>query len=206
MAITYPLTLPAAPSFNAARLTARSVVASSMSPFTGQEQVQEYAGQWFEAEFTLPAMTRAQADYWVAFMLKLNGIRGTFLAGDPAAKKPRGIATGTPLVKGASQTGNSLITDGWTISTSGILLAGDYIQLGSGATARLHKVLDDVNSNGTGDVTLTLWPSLRASPADNAPLVVTNTVGVFRLATNEMAWSIAEALNYGVVIAAREVV
>jgi hypothetical protein len=206
MTISYPLSLPAAPVFSAARFSARAVVASSMSPFTGQEQVQEFSGQWLEAEFSLPPMTRAQAEYWIAFLLKLNGMRGTFLAGDPAGKRPRGIATGTPLVKGASQTGNSLITDGWTISTTGILLAGDYIQIGTGSSARLHKVLDDANSDGAGDATLTIWPSLRASPADNAAIIVSNTVGHFRLASNEMAWTLGEAINYGMVIAAREVV
>ena len=204
MAITYPLTLPAAPIFNSARFTARAVVGLSESPFTGQSQVQEYAGQWLEAELSLPPMTRPQAEYWTAFLLKLNGLRGTFLLGDPAGKKPRGVATGTPVVNGAGQTGNALITNGWTISTTGILLAGDYIQLGTGATARLYKVLDDANSDGAGAATLTLWPSLRTSPGSGAAVVVNNTVGLFRLVSNEMVWNIGEAINYGLVIASRE--
>jgi hypothetical protein len=206
MAITYPLALPAAPIFNAVRFTARPVVSISESPFTLQSQVQEYAGQRLEVEATLPPMTRAQAEYWNAFMLKLNGLRGTFLLGDPGGKKPRGIATGTPVVNGASQTGNELLTTGWTISTTGILLAGDYIQIGTGSYARLHKVLDDVNSNGSGQATLLLWPSLRSSPSNGAAIITSNTVGVFRLASNEMTWNIGEAMNYGVTLAAREVV
>jgi len=204
MPITYPLALPTAPNFNAVRFTARPVVAISESPFTLQSQVQEYAGQRLEAEATLPPMTRAQAEYWNAFMLKLNGQRGTFLLGDIGGKKPRGVATGVPVVNGAGQTGNDLLTTGWSLSITGILLAGDYIQLGSGSSARLHKVLDDVNSNASGQATLLLWPSLRASPANSAPLITSNTVGVFRLASNEMSWSIGEAMNYGITIAAKE--
>lgn len=206
MPITYPLTLPAAPIFSGVRFTARSVVAISESPFTLQSQVQEYAGQRLEVEASLPPMTRSQAEYWNATMLKLNGMRGTFLLGDTAGKKPRGIATGSPVVNGAGQTGNELLTTGWSASISGILLAGDYIQIGAGSSARLHKVLDDASSNVSGQATLLLWPSLRSSPANSAPIITSNTVGVFRLASNEMAWTIGEAMNYGVTIAAREVI
>ena len=35
----------------------------------------------------------------------------------------------------AHQTGAALITDGWTASQTGILKAGDWLQLGSGSTA-----------------------------------------------------------------------
>lgn len=206
MAITYPLSLPSSPAFSAVRLTARAVVGVSESPFTLQSQVQEYAGQRLEAEASLPPLTRAQAEYWNVFMLKLNGRRGTFLLGDPAGKRPRGIATGTPVVNGAGQAGNELATSGWSNSITGILLAGDYIQLGSGASARLHKVLDDANSDGSGLATLLIWPSLRASPANGAAIVTSNTVGVFRLTSNEMIWNIGEAINYGITLAATEVI
>lgn len=206
MAITYPLVLPNSPGFNAVRFTARPVVAISESPFTLQTQVQEYSGQRLEVEATLPPMTRAQAEYWNTFMLKLNGMRGSFLLGDPTGKTPRGIATGTPVVNGASQTGNSLLTSGWTISITGILLAGDYIQIGTGSSSRLHKVLDDVNSDGSGLATLLLWPSLRSSPSNGTSIITSNTTGIFRLASNEITWNIGESIKYGITIAAKEVV
>ena len=121
MAITYPLSLPTNVSFSQARMIARSVVGVSRSPFTGEEQVQKHQGQWFEFDGKLPPMTRANAEEGISFLLKLNGRQYTFLLGDPSAKTARGIATGTPLINGASQTGNSLITDGWTASQTGIL-------------------------------------------------------------------------------------
>jgi len=134
----------------------------------------------------------------------MNGQYGTFLLGDPANTAPRGVGTGTPLVKGGSQTGDSLITDGWTNSTTGILKAGDWIQLGSGSSSRLHKVLDDVNSDSGGNATLTIWPSLRSSPADNAVITVNSPKGQWRLATNEMQYSIDEASVYGITFACVE--
>jgi hypothetical protein len=204
MPISYPLALPTNKGLAKIRLTANNVVGVSQSPFTAKQQVYKYTGQFWEAEINLPPMKRADAEYWISFLLKLNGQYGTFLLGDPNGSTARGTATGTPLVNGGSQTGNELITDGWTNSITGILKAGDYIQLGSGATAQLYKVLDDVNSNGSGQATLTLWPDLRSAPADNAAITVSSPKGVFRLSSNQHAWDINEATFYGMTFAARE--
>lgn len=204
MGITYPLTLPTAAGIAKVRLTANSVVGVSSSPFTAKQQVYKYPGQFWQADITLPPMKRVDAEYWISFLLKLGGSYGTFLLGDPNGATARGVATGTPLVNGASQTGNELVTDGWTNSTTGILKAGDYIQLGSGSSAQLYKVLDDVNSDGSGNATLTIYPDLRSAPSDNATITVSNAKGVFRLVGGQQAWDINEASIYGMTFAARE--
>jgi hypothetical protein len=204
MSISYPISLPTNKKLARIRLTANDIVGVSQSPFTGAQQVYQYTGQFWEAEVSLPPMKRADAEYWVSFLLKLNGAYGTFLLGDPNGATARGQATGTPLVQGGSQTGQELLTDGWTPSVTGILKAGDYIQLGSGAAAKLHKVLDDVNSNASGEATLLLWPALRSSPSDNAQIIVSNARGVFRLTSNAQAFNIDEATFYGITFAARE--
>lgn len=203
MAITYPISIPNT-DIAKVRLVANNIVGVSQSPFTAVQQVYKYTGQFWEADITLPPMKREQAEYWISFLLKLNGSYGTFLLGDPNGQTARGVATGTPLVNGASQTGNELITDGWTNSTTGILKAGDYIQLGSGSTAKLYKVLDDVNSDSSGNATLTLFPDLRTSPADNATITVSNPKGVFRLNAGATSWDINEASVYGITFGARE--
>lgn len=97
-----------------------------------------------------------------------------------------------------------MITDGWTTSTTGILKAGDWIQLGSGSATRLHKVLDDVNSDASGNATLSIWPSLRSSPSDNAQITVSSPKGQWRLASNEIQYSIDEASVYGITFACVE--
>lgn len=171
-------------------------MAVAASPFTFQSQSYVWPGQIWFADINLPAMTRAQAEPWIAKLASLNGREGSFLLGDTANKTARGVATGTPLVKGAGQTGQDLITDGWTISTTGILKAGDWIQLGSGTTARLYKTLADVNSNGAGEATLSLWPNLRSSPADNAVITVSSPMGRFML-TDDLDYSINELKKYG---------
>ena len=122
----------------------------------------------------------------------------------------KGTATGTPLVNGANQnvtyanaTGNgwsqSLVTDGWTNSVTGILKAGDIITIagvfavnpvpGEGTTGKMvmpylqqFTVLEDANSGAsTGPATLTISPpiitsgpqqTVSAAPADNAAITV----------------------------------
>lgn len=203
MTISYPISMPST-DIAKIKLVANNIVGISVSPFTAAQQVYRYSGQYWEADITLPPMKREVAEYWISFLLKLNGAYGTFLLGDPIGATARGVATGTPLVKGASQSGNTLETDGWTTSTTGILKAGDYIQLGSGSTAKLHKVLDDVNSDSSGNATLTLFPDLRSSPSDNAAIVVTSPKGIFRLSSMQTIWDVNEASVYGITFGARE--
>ena len=204
MAITYPVSFPSSIGLANINIRARNVVGVSASPFTGQQQVYKHQGQWWEAEVSLPPMKRADAEQAVAFLLKMSGQYGTFLLGDKSSIAPRGVGTGTPLVNGASQTGDELITDGWTTSTTGILKAGDWIQLGSGSTTRLHKVLDDVSSDGSGNATINIFPSLRSSPADDAVITVNNTQGLWRLAGNETEYSIDNMSIYGMTFACVE--
>lgn len=125
-----------------------------------------------------------------------------------------GVATGTPLVDGADQnvtyanaTGantQTLITDGWTNSTTGILKAGDVFTIagvfavnpvpGEGTTGKKVQnflqqftVIADANSGAsTGPATLTISPAIivdgpyqtvSAAPADNAAITVLGTGG-----------------------------
>lgn len=131
MAITYPIALPTAQGFRRVTIEPRSAVAMYASPFTGQQQVYQHPAQFLTCSIELPPMTRTEAADFVAAMLSLHGSRGTFLFGDPAWAAPQGTAGGFPRVKGASQTGNTLTTEGWPISQGAVLRPGDWVQIGS---------------------------------------------------------------------------
>jgi len=118
-----------------------------------------------------------------------------------------GVNTGTPLVKGAAQVTTyalskdtqtqSLITDGWTVSQTGILKAGDVLTIAGvysvNARTRVSTgnllqltVMEDADSDGSGDSTLTVSPPMIASgpyqtcdagPADGAALTVLTGTG-----------------------------
>lgn len=209
MAISYPLSLPTVSGIARVNLRAVNAVSISESPFTFKQQVIAHSGQRWEAEISMPAMQRADAEAWISFLMSLNGLKGTFLLGDPNASTPRGSAStaaGTPVVNGADQTGDSLTIDGCPTSATGYLKAGDYIQIGGGSAATLHKVLTDTDTNASGQATLDIWPYIRTAPADDATVIVSNAKGLFRLGSNQTEWSINEAAIYGITFPAIEAI
>lgn len=103
-----------------------------------------------------------------------------------------GAQGGTPLVNTASQTGASLVTDGWSNSITSVLKKGDVFTLAGvnavnpltyQSTGDLQQfvVTADASSDGSGNCTLAISPSIiisgstqtvTASPADNAVITV----------------------------------
>ena len=206
---TYPVTIPATFAPSATSFRIKRIVGASTSIFTGEQQVYQYSGEWWECEVTMPPMRLSAARAFVAFLVSLRGQYGSMYLGDWDARTPLGTASssaGTPLVKGASQTGNTLLCDGATASQTGYLKAGDYIQIGTGATGKLHMVVADSNSDGSGNFSLDIEPALRTSPADNLAIVVSNTKGVFRLSSNETSWQTNAVSLYGITFAVREII
>ena len=107
---------------------------------------------------------------------------------------PRG---GTPLVNGASQTGTSLITDGWTAAAAARVVEGDVFTIANVyavnpvngvSTGVLRQFVvaagSTLASDGSGNLTLTIYPAITTStgyktvdagPADNAALTFRGT-------------------------------
>ncbi len=195
MAISYPLSLPTNVGMASIELRARNTVAVSMSPFTYKQQTHSYDGQMWEADVTLPPMNRDDAESWVSFLMSLKGRAGTFLLYDPSARSVRGTAT---AINVTGAVGDDSLT---VNSSNGTLKAGDYIQLGAASDATLHKVL--VDYSGSGD--LEVWPKLR-NVRSNVSAVLVDASGVFRLASNETAWSVDNASFFGISFGATEVV
>jgi hypothetical protein len=99
---------------------------------------------------------------------------------------------GTPLVNGASQTGASLVTDGWTAAAASRLVQGDVFTIAnvfhvnpqtrqSTGVLQQFVVTAAVSSDGSGNATIPISPSIttsgafqtvNASPADNAAITV----------------------------------
>ncbi|CAK0779028.1 conserved hypothetical protein [Gammaproteobacteria bacterium] len=183
MTISWPLTLPSDPKPSRVEWTQEHGVSVSQSPFTGETQTLEYDKCRWLVDVSYPPMDRDEAAPFFAFFNSLRGRRGTFYFGDTLLRSAQGAVGGTPLVKGASQTGFTVITDGWPNSTL-VLLAGDFISIEN----HLHQVLADGMSDGSGNLTIDIWPRLRGAtgPADNAAVTVTDARGIFRLRENSL--------------------
>ena len=206
MAISYPRDLPTNIGFAQVTLRAVNQTAMTMSRFTYKQQIYNHSGQRWEAECQVPPLKRDDAEEWIAWLLSLNGRAGTFLMGDPLGDTARGTLGGTPVVNGADQVGNSLTIDGCSNSITNWLKAGDYVQLGSASTATLHKILQSVNTNASGQATLDIWPSMRTAPSDGSTIVTSNAVGRFRLNSGQQDWTINNISSYGITFAAVEAI
>ena len=186
MAISYPLDTPTTIGIESVEIRAVNAVATSQSPFTYKQQVVAHPGQRSEASINIPSVRRDLAAEWKAFLTALKGKQGTFLLGDPDYATPRGNVSSATLSGSAGD-------ETATVTITGTLKAGDYIQLGSGSSAKLHQVLIDQ----TGDGSLEIWPALRSDYTDET-IVYNSPKGVFRLATNVSSWSINNASAYGI--------
>lgn len=167
-----------------------------------QRQVRSLGSHLWYIEGNLPPMYRSEAAPIYAFLMAQRGQYETFNIVLPGIGSSRGIATGTPLVKGASQTGRSVTTDGWTASQTGIVKAGDFIKFAG--HNKVYMITADANSNGSGEATITIEPALMASPADNASITV-NSVP-FTVANVDDGLEISlDAIMYGIKLAFVEV-
>lgn len=188
--MTFPLNLPS--SYKSSMVVSRLVFVNSetTSPFTLESQLYKWAGERWEFDVTIPPTNdRDVAEDFIAFAMQLQGKYGTFLLGDPANPNPRGSWGGTPVVNGASQTGNTLEIDGATPLTVNYGRTGDWVQVGTGLSARLYKLTANCNSDSAGRVTLPVSPAVRSGTADGAAITVVNARGLFRMQEDTVSWS-----------------
>ena len=186
MAISYPLDTPTTIGVESIELRAVNAVATSQSPFTYKQQVISHGGQKWEASVNIPPVRRDLAAPWKSMLVSLKGPTGTFLLGDPDYATPQGTVSSCTLSGTAGD-------ETPTVTMTGSLKAGDYIQLGSAGNSRLHQVLEDQSGSGT----LEIWPALRVTYT-NATVTFNSPKGVFRLASNVTSWSINNTSAYGI--------
>ena len=200
---SYPLTLPTTTGIVTQNWGLNRVIAVTETLFTNTQQVVEHEGAQWTTTMTLPPMKKDKAAQWLAFFMSLRGRRGTFKLGDQDRKTIQGVATGTIRVNGASQTGNQVALDGFANSTNNVFKAGDYIQINS----YLYMVIEDVNSNGSGEANVKIEPSLRSGIEtinDDTTVLYSNTTTIMRLDNNEIQWDTDQVSNYGISFACSE--
>lgn len=142
---------------------------TNVSDWTGRRQTLASGRGWWECQITFPPIvTTASINPWRSFIAKARGAANDFqVPVDPAT--PQSSSTATPLVNGAGQTGRTLNTDGWPLSTT-VLQAGQYVTINN----QLLQLTENVTSNGSGVAVLTFEPPVRVSPADNAAIEYKN--------------------------------
>jgi len=196
---TYPLTMPTSPYYTKATWSLQRKTAISVSPFSGAQQIYEYDYALWTGTLTLPPMKREDAANWQAFILKLHGRKGTFLLGDPDARTPRGNISGAVTLGANASVGDFTITLS-TIQTSQVnaFRAGDYIQLGSAGTSKLYMIVDDANTDSSGDATVNIEPAIKQAGTSGDTVVTNNPKGLFRMVSPETDWDTDDVGKYGI--------
>jgi hypothetical protein len=201
------LTMPTSVGIADVNFSLTRVVASSISPYTLEDQTFKWPGEQWRVDFNMPPMgDPAIANEWKAFGVKLEGKYGQFYMGDPSATSPVGVGTGTPRVMGGGQIGNSIDIDGLVPGTSNVLRAGDFVQIGTGVESRLHMQVEDLNADGLGRATLTLHPAVRRNLPDNTEVSFHDCVGLFRMTSNTFEWRVTPGPIYQISFQAEEVI
>ena len=187
------MSYPTTPKFATINLKSSHSTLSSIAQ-SGRRQVRSLGGHSWAFTAKYDRLTRAEFMPVYAFAISQRGQFGSFTIIPPDLATPQGVATGTPLVNGASQTGNILAIDGAAISTTGWLKAGDIFSI-SGDT-KVYMLTADANTDGTGAVTLNFEPDLTVSPANNAAITVTNVAFTMMFSGDVQEYGAVAPLRY----------
>jgi len=164
------------------RWTLVSNAAAHKSPLSGAITTNTRPGTTWQATLQVQALKPGEIRVLESLLAKLNGLAHRVRVWHHGRETTQGVghAGFTPRVSGAGQSGNSLNTNNWPLSTTGLMVAGDRIQIGEE-----QKVLTaDVDSDGTGAATIEFMPPLRSSPADLLVLGTSYCTSVMMLASN----------------------
>jgi hypothetical protein len=202
MSINYPLSMPTSKRYAEISLHEVNIVTGSQSIYSARQYFADLGGKYWMADVAFPPLKDPYASELEGFISALNGRIGTFYLPFLQRTAPNGVATGTPVVDGADQTGITLATRGWTSNITGIMKAGDYFRLGDYA----YKAVQDADSDGNGDASLEIWPHIKGPPSDGATIYTTNVYGLFRLAANEVMFSANAAKIFGFSFSAIEAI
>lgn len=132
-------------------------------------------GWRWEEEYELVSPRTAAGRSLLAFIRRMKNRVETHDATHPLtpgsglARNGAGTPAGAITVSGAGQTGNELVTTGWPTGTTGVVAAGDVIEVGG----RVFEVYADADSDGSGDCTIPVTPNIFAAPADGATVTIT---------------------------------
>jgi hypothetical protein len=156
MAGTYPTT----PEFASIGFSSEQKTITSTTD-SGKMFSVQVDGQRFKFSATYPPMSRSDFAPVLAFIMKQRSQKETFQISLPDLKNAKGDVSGTVLVNGIHNAGDTTIDiEGMT----GTLKAGDFIKFGG--HSKVYMVVADATAS-VGATTITIEPPLRSALADD---------------------------------------
>jgi hypothetical protein len=189
-------TFPTSPAPRNANIRSQQTTIVSVTA-SGRKQARQIDGQKFAITLQFPTMTRAEFAPIQAFIMKQRSRLENFTIVPPTVKNALGVASTVLNVDGALTAGTTTANiDNMTVSTNGILKAGDYFRFTG--QQKVYMAVEDLNSDGYGEGTLTFEPPLRANVADNVILIYDNVDFTVSLTNDvqEFDVGVQEYFNY----------
>lgn len=155
------------------------------SPVSGAIQTLSRKGSVWKTRMTFSNLHGSDRAELQAFIAKMDGQTHRMRLEDygrvrnGAATSPQSV-----LVDGAGQTGSSVNLDGATANVTNFLKAGDYISFNN----ELHMVTENVSSDASGDLAVSIAPPIRKPTDDNDSVQIFSPFGVF-IMINTPRWS-----------------
>jgi len=188
-------TLPTSPMFSSYRLRSIQPAYVDQSQSNRRHSRKTSAHIW-RIDVTYPELYGSELWPLYAFLLAQEGESETFQMQLPDKNTPSGAWSGTPLVSGGSQCGNTLDIDGASVSVTDWGKAGDIFTVAG--DSKVYMLTEDCNSDGGGAVTLTFIPELQTTPADNAAITSSNVQFTVALTNPENMYDIQPGELYSI--------
>jgi hypothetical protein len=159
--------------------------------------IQPYGSNWYKATITARKTNGATSITCYLGSATANGTNVfagvttpvamlTWRAAFAAVSSPfQGAKTTSAAVAPVAQTGAGLNLRGLPVSTSGLLLPGDWVE----SNGQLNQVTNSLDSDASGTGYVQLARPFRNSPADGAAFIVNNPLGKFMVNANTTAWN-----------------
>lgn len=172
---------------------------------SGKKQVRQIGSQYFSFTVQMPPLQQEKAQEVFAFLQKQKGSFEDFTIVAPLDNLGAGKAETDIQVVGAHTSGDaSIVLDGFTASQTGALKAGDIIKFAN--HSKVYMVQSDIDSDGSGALTVLISPNLVASLADNEAVTVNKPSFTVYLESNEIMYSTDASGFYSISFDVREVI
>jgi hypothetical protein len=194
---------PTSPSFRTLNFQNNrpALINQSMS---GRRAVRQIGAQYFSFGVSMPPLNQSNAMDIFAFLQKQKGSFETFTIQLPTQNRGADKSNTSVKVVGAhNATDNTISLDGFTVSTTGVLKAGDLIKFSHG---KVYMVQSDINSDGSGAATVTIEPNLVETLADNEAVIMNQPSFTVYLPSEEILYATDPTGFYSISFDVREVI
>ena len=172
---------------------------------SGRRQVRQIGSQYFSFTVQMPPLQQEKAQEVFAFLQKQKGSFEDFTIVAPLDNLGAGKAETDIQVVGSHTSGDaSIALDGFSNNQTGALKAGDIIKFAN--HSKVYMVQSDIDSDGSGALTVLISPNLVASLADNEAVTVNKPSFTVYLENNEIMYSTDASGFYSISFDVREVI